>query len=297
MPARPEHASRFRELHREGAGLVMPNAWDVGTAIVLAETGFEAIATTSAGIAFSLGRADHVVPAGATAVSRAEMFERMRAVAGAVEVPVNGDLQDGFGATPDEVAETVRLAIEAGLAGGNIEDQANGVLYEEQLAVERIEAARAAIDAAGSDFVLTARTDGQHVEPRASLSSSIARANRYREAGADCLYVPGVNDLDDNARLVREIEGPLNVVIGLGSTGLSVPALRRIGVTRISLGGTIARAALGLVREAAVELLGSGTLGFAERQIGQGELNALFAGAERARVERVRRSRAPATVR
>src|SRR5258706_14145918 len=140
-------AAAFRRLHAGGAGFVMPNAWDAGSAIVLAEAGFSAIATTSAGIAFSLGRADHAIPAGGTPVSRAQMLERVRQIAEAADVPVNGDLEQGAGQRPEAVAETIRLAIDAGLAGGNIEDHAGGALYDESLAVERIAAAREAVDA------------------------------------------------------------------------------------------------------------------------------------------------------
>jgi 2-methylisocitrate lyase-like PEP mutase family enzyme len=255
----------------------MPNAWDAGSAIVLAEAGFAAIATTSAGIAFSLGKADHAIPGGATPVPRSEMFERIRQIAAAVDIPVNGDLEAGYGDRPEAVAETIRLAIDAGLAGGNIEDYANGVLYDEELAADRIAAAREVIDAGGTDFVLTARTDGQLLKSPATMADSIRRANRYRQAGADCLYVPVVNDLATIATLVAEIDGPLNVVMGLGAATLTVSALRSAGVARISLGGSIARAALGFVREGARELLERGTIGFAEVQIPQGELNALFA--------------------
>jgi 2-methylisocitrate lyase-like PEP mutase family enzyme len=275
------HAAAFRLLHAGRTGFVMPNAWDAGSAIVLAEAGFAAIATTSAGIAFSLGRADHAIPEGATRVSRSPMFERVRQITTAVDLPVNGDLEDGYGERPDAVADTIRLAIDAGLAGGNIEDHAGGVLYDEELAAERIAAAREVVDASGIGFVLTARTDGMLLRPPAPLAGSIRRANRYRQAGADCLYVPGVNDLESIATLVTEIDGPLNVVIGLGNTNLTVDALRSVGVARISLGGSIARAALGYVRQSARELLERGTLTFAEVQIPQSELNALFARFER----------------
>jgi 2-methylisocitrate lyase-like PEP mutase family enzyme len=275
------HAAAFRLLHAGRTGFVMPNAWDAGSAIVLAEAGFAAIATTSAGIAFSLGRADHAIPEGATRVSRSPMFERVRQITTAVDLPVNGDLEDGYGKRPDAVADTIRLAIDAGLAGGNIEDHAGGVLYDEELAAERIAAAREVVDASGIGFVLTARTDGMLLRPPAPLADSIRRANRYRQAGADCLYVPGVNDLESIATLVTEIDGPLNVVIGLGNTNLTVDALRSVGVARISLGGSIARAALGYVRQSARELLERGTLTFAEVQIPQSELNALFARFER----------------
>lgn len=264
----------FQRLHAAGDGFLMPNAWDVGSAIVLAEAGFAALATTSAGIAFSLGKGDHTLPDGAPAVSRDQMFERIRQITAAVDIPVNGDLEDGYGKQPSAVADTIRLALEAGLAGGNIEDFSAGSLYAEGLAVERIAAAR---EAGGAGFVLTARTDGQLLRSPTPLAESIRRANLYRQAGADCLYVPGVNDLDSIATLVKEIDGPLNVVVGLGSTTLTVDGLRSVGVTRISLGGSIARAALGFVRDSARELLDRGTLTFADRQILQDELNTLFA--------------------
>jgi 2-methylisocitrate lyase-like PEP mutase family enzyme len=273
-------ASAFRRLHEGGAGFVMPNAWDVGSAIILAEAGFSAIATTSAGIAFSLGKPDHAVPEGGARVARSEMFGRIREITAAVYIPVNGDLEDGYGERPEAVAETICMAIDAGLAGGNIEDHHEGVLYDESLAVERIAAAREAID--GNGFVLTARTDGRLLSRPAPLADAIRRANRYREAGADCLYIPGVNDVESVAALVREIEGPLNVVMGLGNTTLTVAALRSVGVARISLGGSIARAALGFVRRSARELLERGTLEFADIQIPQSELNVLFAKRQRA---------------
>jgi len=280
--ATARRAAAFRHLHDARTGFVMPNAWDAGTAIILAEVGFSAIATTSAGIAFSMGRADHSVPDGATPVSRSEMFDRIREITAAVDIPVNGDLEDGYGERPEAVAETIRLAIDAGLAGGNIEDYSGGVLYDEALAVERIAAAREVVDAGGSGFVLTARTDGLLLKAPAPLADAIRRANRYRQAGADCLFVPGVNDLETIATLVREIDGPLNVVMGLGATNLTVADLRSVGVARVSLGGSIARAALGFVRQSARELLERGTLSFANIQILQRELNNLFAKHEHA---------------
>jgi 2-methylisocitrate lyase-like PEP mutase family enzyme len=264
----------FRELHAER--FVMPNAWDAGSAVILAAAGFPAIATTSAGIAFSMAKGDHTLPDGAPAVSREQMFERVREITAASGVPVNGDLEDGYGAEPGRVADTVRLAREAGLAGGNIEDFDGRELYDVELSVERIVAAR---EAAGDEFVLTARTDGQLLRTPTSLSDSIVRANRFRAAGADCLYVPGVNDLDTIRTLVAEIDGPLNVVIGLGTSTLTVTDLQAAGVVRISLGGSIARAALGFIRRSAEELSTKGTITFATNQIPQAELNQLFATA------------------
>lgn len=276
-------ADVFAALHHGGPGFVMPNAWDAGSALVLADAGFPALATTSAGIAFSLGKQDYQVSEGRLAVSREEMFERMRQIARAVPLPVNGDLEAGFGDEPEQVAETVRLAIEAGLAGGNIEDKRpGGSLYDEGLAVERIAAARAAIDAAGSSFVLTARTDAFQTSSPEALAAVIGRANRFREAGADCLFAPGASDLETVRTLVREIAGPLNVVMGLGGSEGNARALLAAGVQRISLGGSIARSALGFVRRCAQELRDAGSIGFAAAQIPQSELNALFARARTA---------------
>ncbi|MEU8221721.1 isocitrate lyase/phosphoenolpyruvate mutase family protein [Kribbella sp. NPDC048915] len=262
----------FRELHT--APFVMPNAWDAGSAVLLQASGFPAIATTSAGIAFSLAKGDHTLPDGAPAVTREQMFDRIREITAASAVPVNGDLEDGYGADPAKVAETIALAREAGLAGGNIEDYDGRWLYDVDLAVERIIAAR---EAAGPDFVLTARTDGQLLRTPTSLADSIDRANRFRAAGADCLYVPGVADLDAIRTLVREIDGPLNVVLGLGPSALTVAELQSVGVTRISLGGSIARAALGFIRRSAEELATHGTINFAAGQIPHAALNELFA--------------------
>ncbi|HEX4246880.1 MAG TPA: isocitrate lyase/phosphoenolpyruvate mutase family protein [Pseudonocardia sp.] len=274
----------FRALHETSGGFLMPNAWDAGSAVVLAEAGFDAIATTSAGIAFSLGRGDHTVAVGAGAVGRSEMFDRIEQITSAVRIPVNADLEYGYGVAPEAVAETVRLAIDAGLAGGNVEDHVDGALLEPELAAARIEAARAAVESSGRPFVLTARTDALLLGGRgAAFAESVRRANLYRLAGADCLYVPGVTNRDGVASLVREIDGPLNVVLGLGVSSLTVAALREAGVVRISLGGSIARAALGFVRASARELLDRGSLEFATWQIPQGELNALFGRYELAR--------------
>jgi len=270
----------FAALHRARPGFVMPNAWDAGSALVLAAAGFPAIATTSAGIAFSLGKPDYAVREPHLRVTREEMFLRMREIVDAVSLPVNGDLEAGFGDAPEDVAATVRLAIEAGLAGGNIEDKQPGAgLYDEALAVERIVAARAAIDASGSAFVLTARTDALQAATPEALAATIRRANRFREAGADCLFTPGVNDVATIRVLVREIAGPLNVVMGLGTSEGNAQEFLAAGVQRISLGGSIARSALGFVRRCAEELYSRGTIGFAAGQIPHGELNALFAGA------------------
>ena len=267
----------FRALHDARPGFIMPNAWDAGSALVLAAAGFKAIATTSAGIAFSLGKQDYFVSDRRLAVTREEMFLRMRDIAAAVDLPVNGDLEAGYGDKPEAVAETIRMAIEAGLAGGNIEDKKplEHALYDEALTVERIAAARQAVKDNG--FVLTARTDAFLVSGAAALPTVISRANLFLKAGADCVYAPGASDLATVRTLLKEIPGPLNVVMGLGTNQGNAHDLIAAGVQRISLGGSIARSALGFVRQAAQELRDRGTLRFAEQQIPQPELAKVFA--------------------
>jgi 2-methylisocitrate lyase-like PEP mutase family enzyme len=272
-------AQTFLHLHKATSGFIMPNAWDAGSAILLASEGFPAIGTSSAGIAFSLGKPDYRVDDPRLAVSRDEMLAAIRTIAAAVPIPVNADLEAGYGDTPDALAETVRLAMEAGAAGGNIEDMcaASGDLYDEVVAVERLAAAREAIEAGGGAFVLNARTDVFQLRGPGALDAAIRRANLYLEAGADCVFTPGVTDAATVGTLAREIAGPLNVVIGLNEAASSAFDLLEAGARRISVGGSIARSALGLVRRAARELKSSGTVSYASQQVPQTELNALFA--------------------
>ncbi|HYE44761.1 MAG TPA: isocitrate lyase/phosphoenolpyruvate mutase family protein [Caulobacter sp.] len=272
MTAQAQAARRFRALHK-GPGFIMPNAWDAGTARLLAAEGFAAIATTSAGVAFSLGKPDYGLDDAALTVSREAMLARVAEIAAATELPVNADLEAGWGDDPETVAQTIRLAVAAGAAGGNIEDIRGERLYDEALAVERIAAARAA----APDFVLTARTDVFQGPGEDALAQAIRRGNLFLEAGADCVFPPGAPDLATIRTLAREIAGPVNIVVGLTPIDGGLDALFEAGVRRISVGGSIARAALGLVRRAAADLK-AGRLDYASDQIPQGELNALFSG-------------------
>ena len=271
-------ATTFRRMHDDRNGFLMPNAWDAGSAVLLADAGFDAIATTSAGIAHSLGMADFLVPKGAKPVSQSEMFDRVRQIVEAVEIPVNGDLEAGYGEKPEAVAETIRLAIDAGLAGANIEDHAGGEFYDEELAVERLVAAREVIDASGTDFVLTGRSDWLFFQHRAPLADGIRRLNRFREAGAHCLYLLTANKPETITTVVRETDAPLNVIMSGADT---VAGLRSLGVARISLGSGISRAAAGFVRAAARELIEEGTQTFASAQTSLPDLNEIFARHER----------------
>lgn len=244
----------FLSLHTSGHPLLMPNAWDAGSAKLLASLGFSALATTSSGYAATLGRPDG-------RVTREEVLAHASALVSAVDVPVSADLEGGFGATTAEVEETYRLAAATGLAGGSIEDYA-GVEEDRVLplaeAAERVAAAAAA---AGDGFVLTARAEN-HIRGHDYLDDTIARLQAYQEAGADVLFAPGVVAVEDVRRVVEAVDRPVSVLLLPG--GPSVPELAEAGAARISVGGSFAFAALGAVKRAAEELLGSGTTGYTE---------------------------------
>lgn len=271
-------ARKFLEMHQQDGCFIVPNAWDIGSAKILEAAGFAALATTSAGIAFSLGRVDHGYAPEASRVDRDTMLERVRAMAAELRVPLSADLEAGYGASPDEVAETITRALDAGASGGNIEDFAGDKhrpLFDIELAVRRIRAAREAIDRRGVPFVLVGRTDSLLVDP-GSLDECVRRGNAFREAGADCIFVPGAVDPETIATLVREIDAPLNVVVGLSGNKVSLADLKKLGVRRVTIGGSLARATYHHIRQAAREMLALGTFTFADEQIAHGELNDIF---------------------
>ena len=262
-----DKAAALLALHA-GPGFVLPNAWDAGSARILEQVGFPAIATTSAGIAWSLG-----VPDGGT-LGRDTMLEQVARIVAAVRVPVTADLESGYGDTAAEVGRTVTRAAALGAVGGNIEDARAGGLFGIDEAVARVAAARAA--APRGTFVLNARTDtyfaGTTGDP---FAETVERATRYLQAGADCVFVPGVVEADTIRRLATAIPGPLNIVAGLANT-IDAPTLFSLGVKRVSLGGSLARAAFGLVERAGRELLDSGTLAFLDGAIGYADLQRRF---------------------
>ncbi len=269
-------ARAFQELHRGPDIFLMPNAWNAGSARILAAAGFAAIGTTSAGMAFSLGRPDYD-----GRLSRAETIAELGRIAAAVEVPASADLEAGYGPGPEDVATTIREAIAAGAVGGSIEDHTgdpDAPLFEPALAAERIRAARAAANASDIAFTLTGRAECYLVDHPDPFAESVRRANLYRAAGADCLYVPGVRDAATIAGLVREIDGPLNVVIGLAGEPLTLAQLQDLGVRRVSIGGSLARAAFTTIRRAAEEMARNGTFGFTQDAIPDAEMSALFGG-------------------
>ncbi|MEM9431329.1 MAG: isocitrate lyase/phosphoenolpyruvate mutase family protein [Pseudomonadota bacterium] len=233
-----DRGAAFRALHRPGAPFVLANAWDLGSARMLAALGAEAIATTSSGFAFTLGRPDmgHV--------SRDEMLGHCSDLVSAVNLPVSGDLENGYGDAPEAVAETVRLAHEAGLAGCSIEDVAppGGAAYDRTLAVERIRAAAAAVRALPRDFVLVARADGVLTKAY-GMDEALIRVRAFREAGAECLYVPLPPDLEALSAIIAAADGhPVNALAAGPFAALTRAEFARAGVARISLGGALARA-------------------------------------------------------
>jgi 2-methylisocitrate lyase-like PEP mutase family enzyme len=273
-----ELAAQFRRLHARGADpiLVLPNAWDAGSARLVEEAGARAVATTSAGIAWALGYAD------GQHVPRERMLDQVRLIVSQVRVPVTADVESGYGAgTPEDVAETVRGVIAAGAVGLNLEDAPGRdgapVLDAEQNA-ERLAAARETARAAGVDVFVNARTDTYLRKVGATdaerFDETVRRARRYLEAGADGIFVP-LAPTDVIARLAAAIDAPLNVIAGPGSP--SVQELRALGVARVSLGPGLARSVLAHVRRAAAEALGAGTYEAIREQVPSPEANALFA--------------------
>ena len=255
METQRAKAVTLRSLHSGPSLLILPNAWDVASAKVIAGAGARAIATSSAGVAFALGFPD------GQRISRDEMLGMVRRIAAAVDVPVSADVEGGYGTTPEDAAQTARGVLAAGAVGLNLEDTADGgELLPIDLQVSRLRAARAGAAAAGVPLVINGRTDAfaaRGVAPEERLAEAVRRANAYLAAGADCAFVPFVRDGEQIARLVREIKGPINILAKPGS--LPLAELERLGVRRVSVGSAIALAAYGLARRAATELLGAGT--------------------------------------
>ena len=246
--------STFLELHQGPGALLMPNPWDAGSAKVLASLGFKALATTSSGFAWTLGRLDG-------SVTRDEAIAHAASIVAAVAAPVSADLENGFADEPDGVVQTIVAAVGAGLAGCSIEDYTGDraePIYDLELAVERV---RTAADAAG-DLVLTARAENL-IRGRDDLGDTISRLQRYQEAGADVLFAPGLRAIDDIRTVVAAVDRPVNVLAFPG--GPTVAELEDAGVRRISVGGALAYTAMGALVEAGRELLEHGTYGFGER--------------------------------
>jgi 2-methylisocitrate lyase-like PEP mutase family enzyme len=271
MVTQNEKAKAFRALHGRDRAFIIPNPWDVGTARLLAHLGFEALATTSAGYAFSAGQRDNTI-------TRDEMMSHLSAIASATDLPVSADLENGFGHTPEIAAETIQLAATAGVVGGSIEDatgRADHPIYEREHAVERVRAAAEAARALPFTFTLTGRAEN-YLHGRPDLRDTIGRLQAYQEAGADVLYAPGLTTKDDIAAVISSVDRPVNVVMGLQGVQLSLAELSAIGVKRVSVGSALSRAALGAFLRAAREMQEHGTFAFAEQAISYRDLSAMF---------------------
>lgn len=272
MQTQLEKANRFRALHERPGAFIIPNPWDVGTARLLAQLGFEALATTSAGYAFSLGRPDNHV-------GREQMLTHIRDIADATALPVSADLENGFGDDPETVAETIRLAAATGIVGGSIEDATNRAvtpIYEFSFAVERVRAAAEAARTLPFHFTLTARAEN-YLNGQPDLADTIKRLQAYQDAGADVLYAPGLTRQEDIAAVVRALDRPVNVVMGLRASNFNLAQLSALGVKRVSVGSALSRAALGAFLRAAQEMRDRGTFEFAGLTLPSKDLNAWFA--------------------
>jgi 2-methylisocitrate lyase-like PEP mutase family enzyme len=271
MRDQAEKAAAFRALHSRDGAFIIPNPWDVGTARLLAHLGFEALATTSAGYAFSIGQRDNTV-------GRDRMLEHVRAMVAATDLPVSADLENAFGDDPGTVAETFRLAVDTGLAGASVEDstgRADEPIYDHGLAVERVRAATDVAHSVPFPFTVTARCEN-YLVGRPDLEDTIRRLQAYQEAGADVLYAPGLTSRDDISAVVRAVDRPVNVVMGLRGSLFSLAELAELGVKRVSVGGSLARAALGAFLRAAREMREHGTFTYAEDAVSSREIAAMF---------------------
>ena len=262
MKTQQEKGEAFRALHEREGAFIIPNPWDAGTARMLAQMGFEALATTSAGNAFSHGKNDGTMGREATLENAAE-------IVAASDLPVSADLENGFGDRPEAAAETIRMAAETGLVGGSIEDatgRSDAPIYEIEHAIERVQAAAEAAHALPFPFVLTARAEN-YLHGREDLKDTIHRLRVYQEAGADVLYAPGLMTREEIAAVIGSVERPVNVLMGMGDLRLSLDELSEMGVRRVSVGGALCRLALGAFLDAAREMQERGTFEFAKRAI------------------------------
>src|SRR6266542_1664167 len=271
MITQTEKARAFQALHQRDRAFIIPNPWDVGSARLLAALGFEALATTSAGYAFSMGQRDNTI-------GRERMMEHVAAIVSATELPVSADLENGFGDDAGTVAETIRLGAAAGLAGGSIEDSTgrpDRPIYEIEHAVERVRAAAEAAHALPFPFTLTARAEN-YLVGRPDLDDTIRRLQRYQEAGADVLYAPGLATKEDIAAVVRSVDRPVNVLMGLQGVRLSLNDLSAMGVRRVSVGSALCRVGLGAFLRAAQEMREHGTFAFADQAVSPRDLSSIF---------------------
>jgi 2-methylisocitrate lyase-like PEP mutase family enzyme len=273
MRTQAEKARSFRALHERSGIFIMPNPWDAGTAKLFASLGFEALATTSLGFASSRGRVD-----GTLSIAREELIANCREIASATELPVNADLENGYADDPDEAAIIIRLAADAGIVGGSIEDATGDAakpIYDFDLAVERVAAAARAAHSLPFPFTLTARAEN-YLHGRPDLDDTIHRLQAFAAVGADVLYAPGLRDLETIRRLVAAVQKPVNIVISAVDPEITAQQLADVGVKRISVGGALSRLAFAAVREAAVAMRDTGSFRWVRNTFPSKDLKAIF---------------------
>lgn len=271
MLTQAEKGAAFRKLHERDSAFIIPNPWDIGTARILAHLGFEALATTSMGYAFSVGKRDGDL-------SRDEAIAHVAAIASATDLPVSADLENCFADDPKQAAETIRLAAEAGAVGGSIEDatgRPDDPIYEFGYAVERVRAAVATARALPFTFTLTVRAEN-FLHGRPDLKDTIRRLQAFQEAGADVLYAPGLRTKEDIAAVISSVDRPVNVLMGLQGVLLTLDELSELGAKRISVGSSLARTALGAFLRGAREMREKGTFTFADQAVSPREISAIF---------------------
>ena len=273
MRTHAEKAAAFRALHERPGAFIIPNPWDAGTAKLLASLGFEALATTSLGLSNSLGRPD-----GAGVVSREEVLDNCRLIAAATDLPVNADLENGYAHEPRAAAEMIRLASEAGIVGGSIEDATGdpqNPIYDFALAVERVQAAVETGRSLPVPFVLTARAENL-LHGRLDLDDTIRRLQAFEKAGADVLYAPGLRDIPTIRTVVRAVGKPLNVVMSAADPAITQAQLAEAGVKRISVGGALSRLALAAFLKGAREMKDAGGFTWVRDTVPTKDLKAVF---------------------
>jgi 2-methylisocitrate lyase-like PEP mutase family enzyme len=271
MTARAKKGAAFQALHQRDEAFIIPNPWDIGTARILAHLGFEALATTSAGFAASIGRRDY-------GVDRDEVMAHIASIVAATPLPVSADLENGFGDAPEFVAETIGLAAAAGVVGGSIEDatgKPDSPIYDFKAAVDRVRAAAEAARALAFPFTLTARCEN-YLNGKPDIKDTIRRLQAYQEAGADVLYAPGLTTREDIAAVVSSVDRPVNVLAGLPGMKMNRAELSAMGVKRISIGSGLARAAFSAFVRGAMEMHDEGTFKFAENTLMLSEIGKMF---------------------
>lgn len=271
MKNQAEKSGDFVALHQRGDCFVIPNPWDIGSARLLQHLGFKALASTGAGFAFSQGRADQ-------SINARDMLGHLAMLTAATDLPISADLQNGFGDSPDEVAQTIVAAAATGIVGGSIEDasgDATNPVYDIGLAVERIRSAAEVAKSLNFKFMLTARAEN-YLYGRSDLKDTIRRLQAYQDAGADVLFAPGIQTKEDIRTIVQSVDRPVNVIMGFQGVQLKLDELRELGVARVSLGGSLARAAYGALVRAASEVQSLGTFDYAGEAISGKEINNIF---------------------